>query len=153
MERRRPNPGLGRHLESGLSAGVAGCRNWRGLMSLRACPIYGIQMLSLCSFPKAKRKYFLQIQSLNPFQLIAHLMDGDTISSSLVFTTTLCPRRNEPEPIRAKAAHWRPSTPAGAALPEHPALKTTSARRSGGAHCSCSGGAWGRPGEGHRTCF
>lgn len=37
-ERRRPNLGLGRHLESGLSAGVAGCRNWWGLMSLRACP-------------------------------------------------------------------------------------------------------------------
>lgn len=56
---------------------------------------YGIQTLTDFSLPfqRERGRHFLQSQSLNPLQLIAHLMDDDTISSSLVFTTTLCPSR------------------------------------------------------------
>lgn len=75
---------------------------------------YGIQTLTDFSLPfqRERGRHFLQSQSLNPLQLIAHLMDDDTISSSLVFTTTLCPSRpgasqsqSERQPLVGAQAH------------------------------------------------
>lgn len=75
---------------------------------------YGIQTLTDFSLPfqRERGRHFLQSQSLNPLQLIAHLMDDDTISSSLVFTTTSCPSRpgasqsqSERQPLIGAQAH------------------------------------------------